>query len=136
MNENKVPETSAAAPAVPGVDMKIFFPKDPDKDHGKLLAFASANLGGVFAVNNIRIYNSEKGPFVSMPSSKGKDGKYHDLCFPTTKEMREALHGAILGEYQKAVERPSVRETLKNAAKESAAHDSPTQAKAADKGAR
>ena len=32
--------------------------------------FASVNLGGVFAVNNIRIYNTENGPYVSMPSTK------------------------------------------------------------------
>ena len=136
MNENKVPENGAATPAVPGVDVKIFLPKEPDKDHGKLLAFASVTLGGVFAINSIRLINSEKGPFISMPSSKGKDGKYHDICCPITKEMRDALQGAIVGEYQKAVERPSVRDALKNAAKEAAAHDSPTQARAAAKGAR
>ena len=84
MNENKVPDNGAASPAVPGVDVKIFLPKDPDKDHGKLLAFASANLGGVFTVKDIRIFNSEKGPFVSMPYIKGMDGKYYDICLPTT----------------------------------------------------
>ena len=56
MSENKAPET----PTIPGVDVKIYLPKDPEKDHGKLLGFASVNLGGVFAVNNIRIYNSDK----------------------------------------------------------------------------
>ena len=100
MNENKTFENSAPAPAVPGVDVKIYLPKDPDKDHGKLLAFASVKLGGVFAVNGIRIYDTEKGPFVSMPSTKGQDGKYHDICCPTTKEMREALNTAVLGAYQ------------------------------------
>ena len=136
MNENKVPGNSTTVPMLPGVNVKIFLPKETGKDHGKLLAFASANLGGVFAVNNIRIYNSEKGPFVSMPSNKGRDGKFYDICFPTTKEMREALHGAILGEYQKAVERPSVRDALKNAAKEASERPSPTQARTADQGAR
>ena len=140
MNENKAPETSAATPAVPGVDVKIFFPKDPDKDHGKLLAFASVNLGGVFAVNNIRIYDTQKGPFVSMPSAKGLDGKYHDICCPTTKEMRQALNAAVLGAYQreKEVERPSLRGAIKEAAKEAASHTPPDQSvkRTADKGAR
>ena len=99
MSENRASDT----PTIPGVDVKIYLPKDPEKDHGKLLGFASVNLGGVFAVNNIRIYDSSKGPFVSMPSTKGKDGQYHDICCPTTKEMREARHGAILGAYQKEV---------------------------------
>ena len=63
MSENRAPETGAEVPAVPGVDVKIYLPKDPEKDHGKLMGFASVSLGGVFAVNNIRIYNTENGPY-------------------------------------------------------------------------
>lgn len=138
MSENRVPDPGKEALPVPGVDVKIYLPKDPEKDHGKLLGFASVNLGGVFAVNNIRIYDSEKGPFVTMPGKKGQDGKYHDICCPTTKEMREALHGAILGAYEKTVEqeRPSVRGALKEAAKEAAERPAPAPQRAADKGDR
>lgn len=138
MSENRVPDPGKEALAVPGVDVKIYLPKDPEKDHGKLLGFASVNLGGVFAVNNIRIYDSEKGPFVTMPGKKGQDGKYHDICCPTTKEMREALHGAILGAYEKTVEqeRPSVRGALKAAAKGAAERPAPAPQRAADKGDR
>ncbi len=138
MSENKQPDPGTEALAVPGVDVKIYLPKDPEKDHGKLLGFASVNLGGVFAVNNIRIYDSEKGPFVTMPGKKGQDGKYHDICCPTTKEMREALHGAILGAYEKTVEqeRPSVRGALKEAAKEAAERPAPAPQRAVDKGDR
>ena len=138
MNENKTTENSAPTPAVPGVDVKVYFPKDPEKDHGKLLAFASVNLGGVFAVNNIRIYNSDKGPFVAMPSTKGKDDKYHDICCPTTKEMRQALNAAVLGAYQreKEVERPSVLGAIKEAGKAAASRPAPEQPARTDKGAR
>ena len=138
MSENKLPDPGKEALPVPGVDVKIYLPKDPEKDHGKLLGFASVNLGGVFAVNNIRIYDSEKGPFVTMPGKKGQDGKYHDICCPTTKEMREALHGAILGAYEKTVEqeRPSVRGALKEAAKEAAERPASTPQRTADKGDR
>ena len=138
MSENRVPDPGKEALAVPGVDVKIYLPKDPEKDHGKLLGFASVNLGGVFAVNNIRIYDSEKGPFVTMPGKKGQDGKYHDICCPTTKEMREALNAAVLGAYEKTVEqeRPSVRGALKEAAKEAAERPAPAPQRAADKGDR
>ncbi len=136
MDENRTAGSVSEAPAMPGVDVKIFFPKDPEKDHGKLLAFASVNLGGVFAVNGIRVYDTDKGPFVAMPSTKGQDDKYHDICCPTTKEMRQALNAAVLGAYQQEVERPSVRGALKEAAKETAARPAPTQERKADKGAR
>ena len=138
MSENKVPNPGAEALAVPGVDVKIYLPKDPEKDHGKLLGFASVNLGGVFAVNNIRIYETENGPYVAMPSTKGRDDKYHDVCCPTTKEMRQALNVAVLGAYEKALEqeRPSVRGALKEAAKEAAERPAPAPQRAADKGDR
>ena len=138
MSENKQPDPGKEALAVPGVDVKIYLPKDPEKDHGKLLGFASVNLGGVFAVNNIRIYDSEKGPFVTMPGKKGQDGKYHDICCPTTKEMRQALNAAVLGAYEKTVEqeRPSVRGALKEAAKEAAERPASTPQRTADKGDR
>ena len=139
-NGNKVSQSEVPAPAVPSVDVKIYFPKDPNKDHGKLRAFASATLGGVFAVNNIRIYDTEKGPFAAMPSTKGQDGKYHDICCPTTREMRQALNDAVLGAYQQAkeVERPSVRGAIKEAAKGAASHPTPDKQvkRTADKGAR
>ena len=103
---------------------------------GNLLAFASATIGGCFAVNGIRIMDSEKGKFVAMPSSKGKDGKYHDICCPTTAEMRQAINKAVLGEYQKTIEKPSLRGALQNAAKEAAARPAPNMPRTADKGAR
>jgi len=103
---------------------------------GNLLAFASATIGGCFAVNGIRIMDSEKGKFVAMPSSKGGDGKYHDICCPTTAEMRKALNTAVLGEYEKAVEKPSLRGQLQSAAKEAAARPAPEGQKTVDKGAR
>ena len=106
------------------------------KESGNLLAFASATIGGCFAVNGIRIMDSEKGKFVAMPSSKGGDGKYHDICCPTTAEMRKALNTAVLGEYEKAVEKPSLRGQLQSAAKEAAARPAPEGQKTVDKGAR
>ena len=141
MSENKAPGIGAESPSVPGVDVKIYLPKDPNKDHGKLLGFASAILGGVFAINGIRIYNTDKGPYVAMPSTKGQDDKYHPICCPTTKEMRQTLNAAVLGAYEKTVEQerpPSVRGALKGATKEAAARQAkaPTQGRKADKGER
>ena len=124
MNESML--QNANTPALPNVGVKIY----PRKDQGKLLAYASVNLGGIFTVNSIRIYNSDKGPFVSLPSNKGKDGRYHGICYPTTKEMREALNSVVLDEYRKAMERLSEGDALQNAAEEAA--DLPAQAEAAD----
>ena len=122
MNENTAPETGTAQPAKLDMDVKVY----PSKEEGNLLAFASVTLGGCFAVKGIKIMDSEKGALVAMPDRKDAKGEYHDICFPTTSEMRQALNTAVLGEYQKVMEliatrsdkaRSSVRDALQNTAK-------------------
>ncbi len=99
----------------------------PVKDGGNLLAFASVNLNGCFVVTGIRLVTGEKGPFVSMPSRKDRNGEYHDVCFPITSDMRAAIQTAVLEEYQRATEgKPSLRGALQSAAKELA--ERPSQA--------
>lgn len=114
------------------VSVKVY----PVKEPGTLLAFAGVTLGGCFSVNGVRVMNGEKGPFVAMPSRKEKDGQYRELCCPTTKEMRQALNAAVLGEYQRAMEKPSVRGALRETAKEAAPRPVPAAQRTADKGTR
>lgn len=66
---------------------------------GSLLANASINLNGCFAIRGVKVVQGEKGPFVSMPSYK-VNGEYKDVCFPVTKEFRDQMHTAVLGAYQ------------------------------------
>ena len=145
MSENMTQETSSPQPAKLDVDVRVY----PSKEEGNLLAFASVTLGGCFAVKGVKIMEGEKGAFVAMPDRKDGKGEYHDICFPTTSEMRQALHTAVLGEYQRVMEliaarsekaRPSVRDALQNAAK-GADRPAPDKTKAppqrkADKGER
>ena len=149
MNENNTQPSGAeqsAQPAQLDVSVKI----TPSNKEGNLLAFANVTLGGCFAVTGIRVMDSDKGVFVAMPDRKNAKGEYHDVCFPTTSEMRQVLHTAVLGEYQKVMEqiaargaekRSSVMDAIQNAKK--AAADRPTPERSntppqrrADKGAR
>ena len=100
MNENLTPETEPAVPAKLDVAVRVY----PSKMEGSLLAYANVTLGGCFAVKGIRIMDSEKGAFVAMPDRKDSKGEYHEVCFPTTAEMREALNTAVMGEYHRVVE--------------------------------
>ena len=70
---------------------------------GNVKAIASANLDDCFAVKNIRVVEGKNGLFVSMPSYKGADGEYHDLCFPTTPEFRKQLNSAVSEAYKQAI---------------------------------
>ena len=73
----------------------------PDK--GSVKAIASVNFGDCFAVKGVKVMESKNGLFVSMPSQKGKDGNYHDICFPITPEFRSQLNSTVEQAYRQAI---------------------------------
>ena len=139
MNETLNPETEPAVPAKLDVAVRVY----PSQTKGNPLAYASVTLGGCFAVKGIRVMDSEKGAFVAMPDRKDSKGEYHEVCFPTTAAMREALNTAVMGEYHRVVEliaaqgekaRAPVPDAPQKAAV--AAPKKATKARNADRGAR
>ena len=84
------------------LDVKVYPIAEPK---GDTLAFAGIGLDGVVAIRGIRIINSDKGMFVSMPQSKGKDNQYYDVAFPLSGDLRKAISSAVLdGFKQQAAE--------------------------------
>jgi len=73
----------------------------------KTKAFASIFVGGAVAVHGIRVVDSAKGLFVSMPSSEyvNKDGetKYRDIVHPVSEEARQEIISKVLDAYHNAV---------------------------------
>ena len=93
----------------PDMSVKVY----PVRNGGSLLATASLTLGGGFAVRGIKIWDGENGSFVSMPQRRDAKGRYHDICFPTTAELRKAISEAVLGEYERTAQRSSVLGALR-----------------------
>lgn len=137
------------------VSAKVYPAKDPKQEKGSILAYASADIGGCFAVNGIKIVEGKDGPFVAMPQRMGRDKKYRDVCFPTTAAMREAINTVVMDAYRgeleqqavraaqaverlsgRNVEKPSVRQALQDAAREAAARSSPAADRTMDQRAR
>lgn len=90
---------------------------------GSVMAFASVTINDMFAVNNIRVVNSEKGLFVAMPQVKDNKGEFRDICFPVTADLRKQMNEAILGAYAEEKEKAapakeSTAEKLREGAKE------------------
>lgn len=82
-----------------------------EKDGSSIKGLASISFDGM-SVSNVSIHQGKEGNlFVSMPSYKtnqnDEKGKpvYKDICHPVTAKFREKLNGAILQEYEKALER-------------------------------
>ena len=79
------------------LDVKVFPIAEPK---GDTLAFASAALEDAVAIRGIRVVNSDRGMFVSMPQSKDKDGEFHDIAFPLSGDVRKAISNAALADYR------------------------------------
>ena len=144
MNSGYGQQQEKRALPVPGLEVRVY-PQAQRNEKDHLLAFASVTLGGVFAVNGIRLMDSDKGPFVAMPSKADGKGGYRDVCFPVTKEMHAALKEAVISGYHQELSKmatrgeevkQSVRGALQEAKQESAARASQPPQRTADKGAR
>jgi len=66
---------------------------------GKTKAFVDVSLEGI-VIRGLRIVEGNKGLFVSMPRHQGKDGKWYNTVYPTTKEIQQQLSDLVLEAYQ------------------------------------
>ena len=66
---------------------------------GKIRAMASVTFDECFVVTGLKVLEGSNGLFVSMPSRKLPDGTYKDICFPVTRDTREAIQEAVLARY-------------------------------------
>ncbi len=74
-----------------------------NQEDSNVKAYASVNIGGMFAVHGIKVIDSVKGIFVSMPqSSYKKDGKmqYSEICHPITAVARNELIDKVTEAYE------------------------------------
>ena len=72
------------------------FPVDEDK----LKAFVSVVFDDCFIVSDIKIIYGNNGLFLSMPSKKGKNGKFRDIAHPLNSETRNWMSEVIIKHYE------------------------------------
>jgi len=55
-----------------------------------LRAVASVFFDECFVIRNVKVIetNEDEGPFISLPSYRGRDEKWHGVCYPVTPELR------------------------------------------------
>ena len=98
-------QTVSTAPAQEEAPVREQLPTQVDvkihalRTNGPVLANASVDLNGCFAIRGVKVMNGSNGPFVSMPSYKSGN-EYRDVCFPCTKEFRQQFQQAVLDAYQ------------------------------------
>lgn len=138
-SEEKSAEVSgrSAEGTMPEIEAKVFI-KDAQHE-GKAVANAQIVLGGVFAVNSIKLYENDKGGiFPSMPSYmvKGEDGKneFREICHPTKNAMKQAIDSKMNDAYAGAVEKLSLKNKISEKASEIKAPEKADPSLAKDKG--
>lgn len=91
---------------VPSIEARI--DRLIDREDSSIRAVASVNIGGAFAMHGIKVIDSYKGLFVSMPSESytDKDGKkqYREICHPVSAEARNELVQKVQDAYRQALE--------------------------------
>lgn len=83
-----------------------------EREGSNILGLARIYFDDSFVVGNVSVLKGkEEGKeFVAMPSYKARQSgrneepRYHDVCFPVTKEFREKLYDAILESYKQEKE--------------------------------
>lgn len=89
---------------VPNISVRI--DRLVDYEGTNIKATTSANIANAFAIHGIKVCDSPKGLFVSMPAtSYQKDGQthYNEIFHAITKEARDALNNAVLEAYEQRV---------------------------------
>ena len=69
-------------------------------NEGKLKAYATMVFDNCFIVRDLKIIESDKGHFVSMPSSRKKDGSFKDIVHPLNSETRKMIEERLVEEYK------------------------------------
>jgi len=70
-------------------------------NEGKLKAYATMVIDNCFIIRDLKIIESEKGMFVSMPSRRKKDGSFKDVAHPLNQETRQLIEDKVIEEYNK-----------------------------------
>lgn len=68
---------------------------------GKLKAYATMVIDNCFIIRDLKIIESVKGLFVSMPSRRKKDGTFKDIAHPLDVETRQQIEKKVIEEYHK-----------------------------------
>lgn len=70
-------------------------------ENNNTLGFASITFDNLLCVTGVTILKNKDGvKFVSFPQTKGKDGTYHDIVFPITKDGRKVISEKVLKAYE------------------------------------
>ena len=73
----------------------------PINNEKKLKGFASIVFDNCFIISDIKIIETAKAAFLSMPSKKAANGKFRDVAHPLNGETRQMIEDRVFEEYER-----------------------------------
>ena len=71
---------------------------------GRLKAVGSITFDDEFVIKGVSVVEGAGGLFISMPSKKDEEGKFRNIVFPISRELRELITKEVLAVYEKEKE--------------------------------
>lgn len=71
-------------------------------DCGTLKAFADVSVNGALVIRGIRVLETKKGLFVSLPQEQGKDSKWYDQVVFKSADVYENLSNVVIEHFKNA----------------------------------
>jgi stage V sporulation protein G len=81
-------------------DFRITSVKVRPFEEVKLRGFASLVLDDCIAITGIKIIEGRKRAFLQMPNARKKSGKFFDLAFPISSDIRDMIESKVLSEFE------------------------------------
>jgi len=75
----------------------------------KLQAFVTITLDDCLVVSDFRIFSSDSGFFLSMPSRKTRDGSFREVVYPISTTFRSYLNDTILRAFSDEIASPEFK---------------------------
>jgi stage V sporulation protein G len=64
---------------------------------GRTLAYADITIDNCLLVKGLRVVEGAQGGlFVSLPTQRGRDGRYYDVVVPLDADTRQCIRTAVL----------------------------------------
>ncbi len=77
------------------------YPFDTSEIGGMIRAFAEVTLDDVLLIKGVKVIEGKGGGlFVSYPSQKGKDDKFHDLVLPLCDNLKKQIRRAVVDAFK------------------------------------
>ena len=80
------------------LDVRVYPIEEPE---GNTKAFANVAIDDLVVIRGLRIVDSEKGLFVSMPQAQDTHGDFYDTAFPLTSDLRKDISQIVLVEHDR-----------------------------------